>query len=109
VLQSQGLNAVEDEQFSDSVPKDAIVATNPPAGAQAPTGSAVTVTVSKGPDLVAVPNVRSLSVDAATRELEAQGFTVSGVAGAPDRPVSFTSPAARAVVKRGSAVRLYTS
>jgi len=109
VLQSQGLSAVEDDQFSDSVPKGAIVATNPPAGAQAPTGSAVTVTVSKGPDLVAVPNVRSLSVDAATKQLEAQGFTVSGVAGAPDRPVSFTSPAARAVVKRGSAVRLYTS
>ena len=109
VLQSKGLSAVEDEQFSDSVPKGAIVATNPPAGAQAPTGSAVTVTVSKGPDLVAVPNVRSLSVDAATKQLEAQGFTVSGVAGAPDRPVSFTSPAARAVVKRGSAVRLYTS
>jgi serine/threonine-protein kinase len=109
VLQSQGLSAVEDDQFSDSVPKGAIIATNPPAGARAPIGSAVTVTVSKGPDLVAVPNVQSLSVDAATRALEAQGFTVSGVAGAPDRPVSFTSPVARALVKRGSAVRLYTS
>jgi serine/threonine-protein kinase len=109
VLQGQGLSAVEDDRFSDSVPKGAIISTNPPAGAQAPNGSAVTVTVSKGPDLVAVPNVQSLSVDAATKALEAQAFTVSGVAGAPDRPVSYTSPVARALAKRGSAVRLYTS
>jgi beta-lactam-binding protein with PASTA domain/tRNA A-37 threonylcarbamoyl transferase component Bud32 len=109
VLQSHGLSAVEDGEFSDSVAKGHIIATNPPAGAQAPNGSAVAVTVSKGPDLVAVPNVRSMSVDAATRALEAQGFAVSGVAGAPDRPVSFTSPAAGTLAKRGSAVKLYTS
>ena len=108
-LQGQGLSAVEDDEFNDTVSKGQIVGTNPPAGAQVPTGSAVTVIVSKGPDLVAVPNVRGLSVDAATKALEAQGFTVSGVAGAPDRPVSFTAPAAHALVKRGSAVRLYTS
>jgi serine/threonine-protein kinase len=108
-LQSQGLSAVEDDEFSDSVPKGQVIATNPPAGAQAPNGSAVTVTISKGPDLVVVPSVRNESVDAATRALEAQGFTVSGVVGAPDRPVSFTTPGAGALVKRGAAVRLYTS
>jgi serine/threonine-protein kinase len=109
MLQGHGLRAVEDDEFSDSVPKGQIVATNPPAGAQAPNGSVVTVTVSKGPDLVAVPNVRGMSVDAATRALEAQGFAVSGVAGAPDRPVSYTSPAARTLARRSSAVKLYTS
>jgi serine/threonine-protein kinase len=109
VLQGHGLSAVEDDEFSDSVPKGQIIATSPAAGAQAANGSAVTVTVSKGPDLVAVPNVGSMSVDAATKVLEAQGFAVSGVAGAPDRPVSFTSPAARTLAKRGSAVKLYTS
>jgi serine/threonine-protein kinase len=109
ILQSQGLSAVENDEFSDSVAKGEIISTNPPAGSQTPNGSAVTVSVSKGPDLVAVPNVRSLSVDAATRALEAQGFTVSGVVGAPDRLVSFTTPAAGALVKRGSAVRLSTS
>jgi serine/threonine-protein kinase len=108
-LQAVGLNAVEDDEFSDTVPKGQIVGTNPAAGNQAPTSSAVTVTVSKGPDLVAVPDVRNMSVDVATKVLEAQGFTVSGVAGAPDRPVFVTNPPAHTLVKRGSAVRLYTS
>jgi hypothetical protein len=50
-----------------------------------------------------------MSVDTATKALEAEGFAVSGVAGAPDRPVSYTSPPARTLDKRGSAVKLYTS
>ena len=72
-------------------------------------GSQVTVIVSQGPDLVAVPDVRNLSVDAATKALEAKGFAVSGVIGSPDRPVFVTNPATGALIKRGSAVKLYTS
>ena len=65
--------------------------------------------MSKGPDLVTVPDVTGQSVAAATRALEAAGFTVSEVVGSPDRPVYVTNPAKGVLVKRGSAVKLYTS
>jgi serine/threonine-protein kinase len=107
-LSAVGLGAAEQDVFSDTVPKGQVIGTNPPGGGQVTVGSTVTVTVSKGPDLVPVPDVTGLSVDAATKKLEAAGFTVSGVTGSPDRPVASTSPSAGATVKRGSAVRLAT-
>ncbi len=103
------LTAVESDQFSDTVQKGQVAATTPPANASAVVGSQVTVIVSKGQDLVAVPDVGNQSVDAATRVLEAAGFSVSEVVGSPDRPVYVTNPAKGAMVKRGSAVKLYTS
>jgi serine/threonine-protein kinase len=90
------------------VPKGQVIGTNPPGGGQVTVGSTVAVTVSKGPDLVPVPDVTGMSVEAATKKLETSGFTISGVTGSPDRPVVSTSPSAGAMVKRGSAVRLAT-
>jgi eukaryotic-like serine/threonine-protein kinase len=72
-------------------------------------GTKVTVIVSKGPDLVTVPDVSSQSVAAATKALEAAGVSVSGVVGSPDWPVYIANPPMGTMVKRGSAVKLYTS
>ena len=106
---SAQLTAVEQDKFDDTVPKGQVISTNPPSGTSVVVGSQVTVVVSKGQDLVPVPDVRGQSVLAATQALEAKGFTVSGVIGSPDRPVYVTNPANGALVKRGSAVKLYTS
>jgi eukaryotic-like serine/threonine-protein kinase len=103
------LTGVEVDAFSDTVPKGQVVSTTPPAGTVVTVGAQVTVTVSKGQDLVAVPDVRTMTVAAATSRLEASGFSVSGVVGSPDRPVYVTNPAAGVLVKRGSAIKLYTS
>ncbi len=107
-LAGVGLGMVANEQFSDA-PVGQIVGTTPAAGANAPVGSQVAVIVSKGPDLVTVPNVTGQGVQVATSRLEAAGLTVSGVVGSPDRAVTATSPAAGSRPKRGTAVRLYTS
>jgi serine/threonine-protein kinase len=107
-LASVGLVAVEDDQFNDA-PAGQVVGTTPAPGAAAVVGSQVTVTVSKGPDLVTVPNVGRQSVQAATAAIEGAGLTVNEVVGSPDRPVHVTDPPAGSRVKRGSAVRLYTS
>jgi serine/threonine-protein kinase len=107
-LASVGLVAVEDDEFNDA-PAGQVVGTTPAPGAAAVVGSQVTVTVSKGPDLVTVPNVGRQSVQAATAAVEGAGLTVNEVVGSPDRPVYVTDPPAGARVKRGSAVRLYTS
>jgi serine/threonine-protein kinase len=108
-LAAVGLTAVEDDEFNDAVPKGQVAQTNPPAGAAATVGSQVTVTVSKGPDLVTVPDVRGRTVDAATQILEQAGFRVSEVVGSPDHTVFVTNPMGGTQAKRGSAVALYTS
>jgi eukaryotic-like serine/threonine-protein kinase len=108
-LATSQLTGVEVDAFSDTVAKGQVISTTPPAGTVVTVGSQVTVNVSKGRDLVAVPNVSSMTVLAATRALQAAGFSVSEVIGSPDRPVYVTNPAAGARVKRGSAIKLYTS
>ncbi|MEH0110152.1 PASTA domain-containing protein [Tersicoccus sp. MR15.9] len=61
--------------FSSTVP-DGAVASQSPAGGQAPRGSTVNLTLSKGPRMVAIPNLIGRQVDDARRELEAAGFQV---------------------------------
>ncbi|MEH0629988.1 PASTA domain-containing protein [Streptomyces stelliscabiei] len=49
---------------------------SPGVGKQVGTGDTVTLTLSKGPVMVEVPDVVGESVDEATRRLEAAGFEV---------------------------------
>ena len=108
-LSAVGLTAVEDDEWNDTVPAAQVSSTNPAAGTPAVVGSPVTVTVSKGPNLVAVPNVVGKSVAVATSVIEADGLTVSEVIGSPDRPVYVTNPPVGSRIKVGSSVKLYTS
>ena len=107
-LQAVGLTAVESDQFSDTVQKGQVIGTNPAAGADATVGSQVTVLISKGPDLVAVPDVRGQSVAQASQILAQAGFNVTGVTGNPNKPVSGTSPPANTMAHRGSNVQIIT-
>jgi serine/threonine-protein kinase len=102
------LTAFRAEVFSDTVPVGQVVSTSPGADAKAARDSRVTINVSKGPELIAVPDVRGKSVQQATATLEAAGFVVDGVQGNPNRPVTNTSPPPGTMVKRGSHVGLYT-
>ena len=108
-LAGLNLTAVENDVFSNTVAKGQVISTNPASGTSVPVGSDVTVTVSKGPDLVAVPDVRTQTVDSATKALQGAGFSVSGVTGDPTKSVTHTSPAAGAQILRGSSVTLFTT
>jgi serine/threonine-protein kinase len=99
---------VEKDVFSNTVAKGQVISTSPGAATSVQVGSTVTVTVSKGPDLVGVTDVRGQSVVAATNALQAAGFNVTGVTGNPTRNVTRTSPASNAQVLRGSSVTLFT-
>jgi serine/threonine-protein kinase len=107
-LAGVGLSAVEADQFNDA-PAGQVVSTDPANPTVVIVGTQVTVTVSKGPDLVTVPSVVGQGVLSATSLLDARGLNVNAVVGSPSNPVTMTSPPAGARVKRGSAVRLYTS
>ncbi|HUJ65560.1 MAG TPA: PASTA domain-containing protein [Acidimicrobiales bacterium] len=108
-LAAVGLTAVPVSQFSSTVPKGQVIATVPPAGSAVRVGSSVTVEVSKGPQMVAVPNVTQDSVSEATATLEAAGFSVSGVTGNPTATVTGTSPPEGTLLVIHSSVQIITA
>ncbi len=108
-LKGLGLSVKTSEDFSDSIATGNVISVNPGVGASAEKGSTVQVVVSKGPPLVAVPDVKGLSVDDAATKLEAAGFTVSDVKGSPRKDVTATDPPAGTMVKPGSDIVLTTS
>ena len=73
-LEAAGLRAaVGDQAFSDTVPKGSVIDQSPRGGTLTK-GSTVTLTVSKGPDLVTVPDLRGRSVEDAQRTLQDLGL-----------------------------------
>jgi beta-lactam-binding protein with PASTA domain/serine/threonine protein kinase len=64
------------EQFDNTVPKGSVIGFEPAAGEQLKRGQVVTLVVSQGHEPVGVPNVIGQTPEAATQNLEAQGFVV---------------------------------
>ncbi|NYD99020.1 serine/threonine-protein kinase [Kineosphaera limosa] len=95
------------EEFSSSVPAGAILTQSPGPGTVY-RGDTVTFVVSKGPDMVAVPNVRGENANQARRELESAGFTVriERIAGGLFGTAHSTDPAGGQRAPRGSTITL---
>ena len=64
------------KQSSTTVPRNAVISTNPQVGSAAPKGSTVVMTISNGPPRAAVPNVVSEAFAAAKPVLQQRGFQV---------------------------------
>jgi beta-lactam-binding protein with PASTA domain/tRNA A-37 threonylcarbamoyl transferase component Bud32 len=92
--------------FSDATAVGLIAELAPPAGTELPRGSSVTVAVSKGPDVVTVPNVVGLDLTTAVANLTQAGLTQGTISGPIEGKVLATNPGPTAVVKRGSAVEI---
>ncbi|MCC5952314.1 MAG: PASTA domain-containing protein [Acidimicrobiia bacterium] len=107
-LEALGLEVVRAEDFSDSVAAGNVLWVSPEAGLQVERGGQVTMAVSLGPPVVAVPDVSGMSVVDAATELERVGLVVSSTQGSPTRPVSWTDPAPGDVVRIGTSVTLVT-
>jgi serine/threonine-protein kinase len=108
VLQQLGLTPVRADAFSDTVPKDQVIGTTPGTGASVSRGGKVTINVSKGPDLVAVPDVTNKSVQDATTIMQQAGLSIGNVFGPPNKKIFTTDPAVGTQVHRGSSVNVYT-
>lgn len=92
------------------MPKGNVISQTPPGG-QLFKGDTVTVVVSKGPVLVAVPDVVGNQVGAATATLEAAGLRVKVqklLPGINFGTVQSTDPAAGTQIPKGSTVTLKT-
>jgi beta-lactam-binding protein with PASTA domain/tRNA A-37 threonylcarbamoyl transferase component Bud32 len=105
VLAAAHLQARRTVGFDDTTPKGLVARTEPAAGTQATWGSTVTVVVSKGPDLVTVPNVVGLSRQQAEQLLREAGLGWSYYLPIGNQVVA-QSPQAGERARRGSKVRL---
>jgi serine/threonine-protein kinase len=92
--------------FSDTVGAGLIAELAPPAGTELPRGASVTVAVSKGPDVVTVPNVVGLDLTTAVANLTQAGLAQGTISGPIEGKVLATNPGPTAVVKRGTAVEI---
>jgi eukaryotic-like serine/threonine-protein kinase len=74
-LLGQGFG-VKRRNVESTEPKDTVVGQTPSPGTYQPTGTTVTLNVSKGPTTSAVPDVTSFTQDDAVAQLKASGFRV---------------------------------
>ncbi|HEX5165845.1 MAG TPA: PASTA domain-containing protein, partial [Thermomicrobiales bacterium] len=103
------LNVVE--EYSSSVSAGVVISQDPAPGASLPLGETVTIVVSRGAQVVSIPDVRGATVDDATAVLEDLGFVVAVAEEAsgsvPEGQVIRTDPVTEA--ESGSTVTLVVS
>ena len=108
LLRDKGVTVtVSGEEFSGTIDEGDVISQTPGPGTLK-RGDAVTFVVSKGPDLVKVPNVRGESRTEAVHALEKAGFTVSveTIAGGLFGTAHSTDPAGGKSAPRGSKITL---
>jgi len=112
VLEELGLEPTRVDVFSER-PPGIVASLDPKAGTVVDEGSVVTVRVSKGTQLIPVPNVLEQSEDSARSELEAAGFQVEVVeapsSSTPAGLVSAQNPDPEVEAARGSTVQITIS
>ena len=99
------------DRFSDTVREGRVISQTPSSGTGV-RGDTITLTVSKGPERVAVPDLRGMTEAEARTALEAVGLKLSATrnpfAGA-DAQVRYQVTSAGTKVKRGSTVSVFLS
>lgn len=102
-----------DYAFSDTVAKDHVISQNPVADTSVLPGTAVALVVSKGPDLVTVPDVVGMTESAAQTALTAERLQASVTRvysdTVPEGEVISQDPAAGASVAPNTTVRIVVS
>lgn len=104
-LEKAGFKLKVTEKFSDDVAQGIVMSQDPSEGI-GHKGDTIQLTVSKGPDVVKVPDVTGKRKKDAVTALENAGLkaNTSGIFGPK---VLFQTPSGGATVKRGSTVRLF--
>lgn len=108
VLRDGHLNVNQQEDFSNDVEPGLVISQDPtPDVEPVVRGTTVTIVVSKGPDLVLVPDVDGLPLSEATATLEAAGFVVDSTCFlCSDGTVTLQDPGGGDMALRGSTISL---
>ena len=109
LLQGDGLTVKTEESFHETMAKGTVIRTVPIAGSQAEKGSTVTIYVSKGPELIAVPDVLNKLEDEAISILAENGFDskvtiLNGVSPDKDNRVISQDPSKGEQRRKGTVV-----
>jgi beta-lactam-binding protein with PASTA domain len=96
------------DEFSSTVDRGDVTRTEPAIGASAPYGSTIVVHISKGPDLVRVPDLFGLTFREASDLLDQFGFSTDTGSGGfkPHDRVQSQSPEADTMAPRNSTVSI---
>lgn len=107
-LEDAGLKVATTEAFSDSVPKGSVISQKPDANVLLEVGSTVTLEISKGPEVIIVPDVRTMSEADAKKALKDLGLEpkVTYVTSPDDGIVINQFPIPGASAKRGDVVEI---
>jgi serine/threonine-protein kinase len=98
-----------EDVFSSKIPAGSVASQDPKNGTLE-RGGTITFTVSKGPELIAVPNVRLLTVEQAKDKLEKAGFKVKVVdSNGFFNRVAYSDPGEGQQAPKGSTVTIYVS
>ncbi|MEO6604001.1 MAG: Stk1 family PASTA domain-containing Ser/Thr kinase [Aeromicrobium sp.] len=103
-LKKVGFKVARSDEFSDTVAKGIVIEQTPSSGTKFKDDT-ITLKVSKGPDVVKVPNVVGMRKVSAIATLKRLGFKVVPTAGG-NYTVKSQSPGAGTMAKRGSAVAI---
>ncbi|HEX7521664.1 MAG TPA: PASTA domain-containing protein, partial [Acidimicrobiia bacterium] len=106
-ISAKHLVPVRSDDFNDTVPVGLALGTDPPAGKTAPRDSKVVVHVSKGPQLIAVPKLIGLTVEAAYAQLTSLGLTPAVQNYGPGKQVVAQDAAIGSQVKKGTTVTVF--
>ena len=103
-----------DDSFSETVAAGKVISSEPAGGAQADEKSAVTLTLSKGPERYTIPNLAKRTVTDAEAAITGSNLTVGTTTQAYNSTVGkglvvSTSPKAGSSVKRNTVVNLIVS
>jgi serine/threonine-protein kinase len=115
LLRGQGLQPkVTGREYNEQHPKDTVLSQRPASGTWVRKGGEVRLVVSRGSDVIAIPNLAGLPLAQAQQLLLQQGLIVGRIAQvhSPDRPkgeVIAQDPEAGVLNRRGSAVALLVS
>ncbi len=106
-LDAESLGADIVTRFDDEVDKGVVIGSEPGSGATVARGTTVTVVVSKGRDLVTVPDIVGRTLDELNKALEDAGLRPGDLSGSARGRPAATDPASGAVVDRGTAVDIF--
>ena len=115
LLREQGVQPkVSGREYSEEVPKDAVLSQRPASGSWVRKDSEVRLVVSRGTDAVALPSLAGLPLAEAQRVIQQHGLTVGRLARVhssehPKGEVIAQDPEAGALTRRGSPVALLLS
>jgi len=111
-LANAGFRWTTRQRFSPEAPEGEVIRQNPRPGGQAEKGSSVVLTVSRGQELAAVPDVLQQTQESAESELTSAGFVPEAVLVDSDSPAGLVvaqDPDPGAEVPKGETVQISVS